>query len=99
MWGQVRGYLDLVVCGIICLGIIGCALCIGRAYAEDGPISLSRNLVLLFAGHGILAMRLLCFFGLLFSLRAIHERCRVLTKSLLARWSEIILEPQSTRSR
>lgn len=77
--------------GLIMLGAMGFLLAAYKAYMEDAR-GLSWNLVYLFAGYGTMVVRLVCFLGLLHSLRTVHTRVEEEVKSVLSRFGDAILE-------
>jgi len=82
---------DLCMCGLIVLGAIGFVLAAHIAYVQDWR-QLGSSLLFLAAGHGTMAVRVLCFVGLLHSLRVVHTRVGEELKAILSKFGDAILE-------
>jgi len=77
--------------GLMVLGVMGFILAARKAYLDDAR-GLQWNLVYLMAAYGTMVVRLLCFLGLLHSLRAVHTRVDEELKALLSKFGDAILE-------
>ncbi|EKX54165.1 hypothetical protein GUITHDRAFT_100414 [Guillardia theta CCMP2712] len=82
---------DFFMCGLIVVGIGGFCSVIYDAYKNDAR-NMQFSLVYLFALYGHLVMRIVCFVGILHSLRTVHKLVEEEMKRALSRWGDAILE-------
>ena len=90
-WGRYRYVCDLLMSGTIVVGGVGFIMCLRRAYNEDAGRAW-WSILWLCGAYGSMVVRLVCFLGLLHSLREVHRQVEERLKALLSKFGDAILE-------